>query len=179
MKRIEMFSAVCLDTSCYSTWNYFSQGSCHITHKVPIEQQHRSSSTEPVQCTHKEGIIFIFLPCQNHIYLGTTRGKWFSGRLGWFFFLFWLLHWHCTSISCGPRHTTQPFQQKELQGECLLSGYSCTALPILSLPVWILPVPFFQDRNRRMEILSRPCQACRGQATPATGYACVILRQVS
>lgn len=39
-----MFSAVCLDTSCYNTQNYFSQGSCHITHKVPIEHQHLHSS---------------------------------------------------------------------------------------------------------------------------------------
>lgn len=61
-----MFSTVCLDTSCYSTWNYFSQGNCHITHKVPIEQQHCSSSTEPGQCTHKRRIIFIFGYCQNH-----------------------------------------------------------------------------------------------------------------
>lgn len=40
-----MFSAVCLDTSCYSTRNYFSQGSCHITHKVPKEHQHLRNST--------------------------------------------------------------------------------------------------------------------------------------
>lgn len=98
MKRIEMFSTVCLDTSCYSTWNYFSQGSCHITHKVPIEQQHRSGSTEPVQCTHTEGIIFILLPCQNHICLGTTREKAVFWWVGVVFFSFLIarlaLHQH-------------------------------------------------------------------------------------
>ena len=91
MKRIEMFSTVCLDTSCYSTWNYFSQGSCHITLKVPIEQQHCSGSTKPVQCTHKEGIVFILLPCQNHMCLGTTGGKRFSSGLEIFSFLIALL----------------------------------------------------------------------------------------
>lgn len=91
MERIEMFSTVCLDTSCYSTWNYFSQGSCHITHKGPTEKQQCSSSTKPVQCTHKEGIVFILLPCQNHMCLGTTRGKQFSDRLGLFAFFSFLI----------------------------------------------------------------------------------------
>lgn len=156
MKRIEMFSTVCLDTSCYSTWNYFSQGNCHITHKVPIEQQHCSSSTEPGQCTHKRRIIFIFCYCQNHVCLVNTRRKCFWAALVFFLFvcfLFWLLLWHHTSVSCGPRLCT--WQVQWLHGFCQL----------------------FQEINQTMEILVLTTSG--GQAIPATDSSWVVIRQVS
>lgn len=152
MKRIEMFSTVCLDTSCYSTWNYFSQGSCHITHKVPVEQQH--GSTELVQCTHKEDHFYPPSLARTTLAQGLPEESGFL--VGWvvFFFLFWLLLWHCTSVSWGPRHSIQQFQQKELQGESLLRGCSGTALSILSLSTSFFTIffPFIsrykpQDRN--------------------------------
>lgn len=131
-----MFSTVCLDTSCYSTWNYFSQGSCHITHKVPIEEQHHSDSTKPVQCTHKEGIIFILLPCQNHIFFGTTGGKQFSGGLGFFFFF------DCSfgTVSAYPMGQDTALGNFS-RSSSRVSVCSCTALSILTLPAWILPLP--------------------------------------
>lgn len=153
MKRIEMFSTVCLDTSCYSTWNYFSQGSCHITHKVPVEQQH--GSTELVQCTHKEDHFYPPSLARTTLAQGLPEESGFL--VGWvfFFFLFWLLLWHCTSVSWGPRHSIQQFQQKELQGESLLRGCSGTALSILSLSTSFFTIfsHLFQGINHRIEIL--------------------------
>lgn len=180
MKRIEMFSTVCLDTSCYSTWNYFSQGSCHITHKVPIEKQHCSSSTKPVQRTHKEGIVFILLPRQNHICLGTTRGKQFPDRLGLFFCSFLFAH--------------LTLYQRILWAKTQHSGISAGGALRWVFAEWVLvhiPIHFesacmdfasptyFKIQTKVWKFWSWSYQASGGQAIPATGYTLVIIRHVS
>lgn len=98
-----MFSTVCLDTSCYSTWNYFSQGSCHITHKVPVEQQH--GSTELVQCTHKEDHFYPPSLARTTLAQGLPEESGFL--VGWGFFFFSFLTASLALYQCILRAKTQ------------------------------------------------------------------------
>lgn len=171
MKRIEMFSTVCLDTSCYSTWNYFSQGSCHITHKVPVEQQH--GSTELVQCTHKEDHFYPPSLARTTLAQGLPEENGFLvGWVGFCFFFFF----DCFS------GTVPVYPEGQGTAFSNFSRRSCRvrvcweAAQAQHCPFWVSPCVFltffphlFQGINHRIEILVLTIPGC----------VWVIIRQVS
>lgn len=150
MKRIEMFSTVCLDTSCYSTWNYFSQGSCHITHKVPVEQQH--CSTELVQCTHKGDHFYPLSLPEPHLLRDLQRKvDFWSVGLGFFSFLTAFLSPYQCVLWAKAQCSAIPAEGA--------AGCVCwEAAQAQHCPFWVCSHVFsqshlFQDVDHRMEIL--------------------------